>query len=94
MKKNEISLIREYLFRQLARYEETERMELANIRCRESDAVDCFELARAKDNVLMFMQFAKDIMILLHIVEDNDDFNFSYNEFCEELRKERRGNRL
>ena len=87
MKNKEINLVREYLFNQLIKFEEAERLQLSYIRCRESDAVDCFELARAKDNVIMFTQFAKDIMLLLHIVEDNDDFTFNYNQFCEELLK-------
>ena len=94
MKIKEINLVREYLFNQLVRLEEAERLHLAEIRCKTSDPVQCYELGRAKDNLIMFNQFAKDIMILLHIVEDNDDFIFSYNEFCEELYKERRGNRL
>ena len=92
MRKNEINLIREYLFHELARYEEVERIELANIKFRKTDSVDCFELGRAKDNLYMFSKFAKDIMILLHMVEDDEDFNISYKEFCTELVK-RRGKR-
>ena len=88
-----INLIREYLFHELSRYEEVERMELTNIKYRRSDSVDCFELGRAKDNVFMFTKFAKDIMILLHMVESAEDFNISYKQFCEELVR-RRGNRF
>lgn len=90
MKKNEYNLIYDYLFHDLARYEEAEAADLSKIRFCRSDAVDCFELARSKDNTYMFLKFAKDIMILLHMVEDNEDFDYKYAEFKEQLLKERR----
>ncbi|MBE6852736.1 MAG: hypothetical protein E7505_04595 [Ruminococcus sp.] len=81
MKQTEKSLIYEYLFSQLARFEDEERDHLVNIRFRKTDAVDCFELARAKDNYIMFLQFAKDIMTLLHLCEDDHDFNVKYEDY-------------
>lgn len=86
MKKNEVALVYEYLFRQLFRYEEEEMNLLTTIRYRASDAVDCFELARAKDNIIMFRQFASDILILLNLVEDNPDFDVQYNDFVSKVR--------
>lgn len=90
MKKNEVNLIIEYLFRQLHRYEEAEQYNLTNIRFRASDAVDCFELARAKDNLIMFKQFARDIMVLLHLAEDNSDFDLKYSDFVQAVREDQR----
>ena len=66
MRKNEINLIREYLFHELSRYEEVERMELTNIKYRRSDSVDCFELGRAKDNVFMFTKTRKCTLNFIH----------------------------
>lgn len=72
MTRLEKDMILSYLSCQLSRYENEERQLLENIRFRRSDSVDCFELARAKDNRIMFLQFSKDVMNLLRLYDEAD----------------------
>ena len=96
MKKNECILLREYLLHQLAFYQAEERNQLDHIRYTRCDSLDLYELARAKDNYNLFLQVARDLMVLLKLVEDKEDFDFQYADFLEALRLEelkRRKNR-
>ncbi|MBO7693193.1 MAG: hypothetical protein J6T10_11245 [Methanobrevibacter sp.] len=83
MKKNEINILREYLLSQITYYHNQERELLDHIRFLHCDSLDLYELARAKDNTTLFMQVARDIMILLHLAEDQEDFKLQYSDFVQ-----------
>lgn len=85
MKKSERDLLREYLLNQLAYYQNEERQLLDHIRFIKCDSLDLYELARAKDNYTLFLQVARDIMILLHLSEDNADFDLQYKDFVQAI---------
>lgn len=96
MKKNEINILREYLLSQITYYQNQERELLDHIRFLHCDSLDLYELARAKDNTTLFMQVARDIMILLHLAEDQEDFKLQYSDFVQGIIQEefrRRKNR-
>ena len=96
MKKNEIYLLREYLLNQLCYYQNQERDLMDHIRYIHCDSLDLYELARAKDNTSLFIQVARDIMLLLHLAEDQEDFQMQYSDFCKQIieaEKSRRKNR-
>lgn len=96
MKKNEVFILREYLLSQIQYYQNQERELLDHIRFTHCDSLDLYELARAKDNTTLFLQVARDIMLLLHLAEDQEDFRLQYSEFVQAIideEKRRRKNR-
>lgn len=67
---SERELLMSYLMNQLSRYEDEERELLARIRYVKCDALDCMELMITKEKVVMFREFASNV---IHILKLNDN---------------------
>lgn len=73
MRTSERELLLSYLLKQLNRYENEEREMLNRIKYVKCDSLDCMELLIAKEKVVMFREFANNVMHILKIANREED---------------------